>query len=130
MILADFECPCGAIHEALIDWSEKERTCPKCGQTSRKIVSVSGVNTANQDSPWIRTVLEVVDKDSPAPHCREFLKDPTRRNYHRRMRGQRLRPMEPGEEKAFRRNEQTEHARRVEFCKRRHYDRKRLEIHS
>lgn len=73
-------------------------SCPQCGGSARRIVSASGVNCANQDADWIRSVTDVVDKSETAtPMDREFVKHPTRENYHRWMQSRGLRPFEPGE---------------------------------
>jgi len=99
--LFDFECPkCGNIEERIVHHSVGFVKCSKCQKgASKKIISVSGTNCFNDDSPWVRTVLEVVDKDSKAPHVVEFRKNPTRQNYKNWMKGEGLRHMEPGEER-------------------------------
>ncbi|MDQ7833688.1 MAG: hypothetical protein RDU30_18325 [Desulfovibrionaceae bacterium] len=50
------------------------------------------------DADWIASVTRVVDKDNPAPHVRAFLAHPCRAAYRAWMRGEGLRPLEPGEE--------------------------------
>jgi len=101
MPIFDFQCSkCEHTHEVIAGYDEKERSCPKCGGVAKRIISVNGAFTANDDAPWIRTVLEVVDKKSTAPHVLEFRKDPTRQNYQKWMKGEGLRHMEPGEETA------------------------------
>jgi putative FmdB family regulatory protein len=95
----DYQCSeCEHTHEAIAMYDEIERNCTKCGQKAKRIISLSGVNTANDDAPWIRSVLDVVDKESKAPHVAEFVKNPTRANYKRWMKGEGLRHCEPGEE--------------------------------
>jgi len=97
LIIRDFECyNCGHVHEEIVD-SEKEYVlCPKCASTSRKIISVGSVYTANEDAEWLRSVTEVVDKDG-GPASQTFLRNPTRTNYRRWMKENNLRPFEPGE---------------------------------
>ena len=102
MPLYDFECPkCGSIHEAIEPMDVKHRPCsaPGCRGRAKKIISAGGVNCANEDAAWIRSVREVVDKDGGV-HCQAFLKDPTRANYKAWMKGEGLRPLERGEEKS------------------------------
>lgn len=103
MPIYDFECNnCGHIQEVItsISGSEKETiTCPTCNKGMVKIISMSGVHCANEDSPWIRSVLEVVDKEDPRPAHREFLKRPTRKNYKSWMREAGLRHSENNERK-------------------------------
>jgi len=97
MPLYDYECQtCGLVEEHIAAMNEEivELTC---GHPGWRIISISGVNTANQDADWIRSVCDVVDKDPSKPHCREFIKNPTRENYMKFLKGEGLRPMEPGE---------------------------------
>ena len=76
----------------------QESLCPRCGGTARRIISASGPNCANQDSAWIRTVTDVVDKSATATAVdREFVRNPTRENYRMWMKSRGLRPLEPGE---------------------------------
>jgi putative FmdB family regulatory protein len=99
MPIYDFECQdgsCGIIFEAIAGVDEMVE-CPKCGFSCKRLISVPGVNCFNQDAAWIKSVTEVVDKDSPKPETREFLKNPTRDNYHAWMRAEGIRPFEQGE---------------------------------
>lgn len=90
--LYDYECrTCGSIEEKLTDSCEMVGVCP-CGGVQDRIISASGVYMGNEDSAWLKTVLEVVDKDSRAPHVVEFRKNPTRSNYKAWMKGEGLRP--------------------------------------
>lgn len=94
MILVDFECRnCHKIEEKLVDAGQQVDVC-ECGGTQDRIISIGQVYTANEDAPWLRSVLEVVDKDSSKPHVREFIKNPTRSNYKAWMKGEGLRPMD------------------------------------
>ena len=102
MPVFDNECPeCGRIFETVTAYGEHS-PCPKCGSPSNQIITASGQFCANQDAPWIRSVLDVVDKDSTAPHVREFLRNPTRDTHRAWMKGEGIRPME-GEEKSGKR---------------------------
>jgi len=102
MIIHDFECEsCGGISENFITdtrYIPDVGVCPVCKGKTRKVVSLS--QTAPVDSEWISSVREVVDKDSDAPHCKEFLKHPSRQNYKKWMQGEGLRHLEPGEKHA------------------------------
>ena len=71
--------------------------CPRCGFSCKRLITASGVNTANQDADWIRSVTEVVDKDSPKPETREFLRRPTRENMHKWMKAEGIRHYDRGE---------------------------------
>ena len=107
MPLYDYECPsCGAVTEHIAETYEEFLPCPKCKNLAERIISVSGVNTANEDADWIRSVTEVVDKEG-GEHCQRFLKNPTRSNMRNWMRKEGLRHLEPGETQ-HRRPPQTE----------------------
>lgn len=94
----DFECEeCQTVIETIQDFKTEKIQCKICGGTARKIISLSGVNTANNDAEWIRSVREVVEKKSGKPHAEEFLKNPTRANLKNWMDKENLRHMEPGE---------------------------------
>lgn len=100
MPIYDYQCTvggCGHTFEAIAGIEERTLPCPECGQEARRILKAGGVNVANEDAPWLRSVLEVVDKESNAPHVVEFLKNPTRSNYKAWMKGEGIRHLEPGE---------------------------------
>ena len=100
MPVYDFECHnCLRVWEVItsITDSDKELPCPTCLCESKKIISASGVHCINEDAPWIRSVLEVVDKEDPRPAHKEFLKRPTRENYKSWLRESGLRHAEGGE---------------------------------
>jgi len=97
--LYDFKCTkCGNIDERIEHHTAELVGCSKCKGVAKKIISVRGPNCSNDNSQWVRSVLEVVDKDSKAPHVVEFRKNPTRQNYRKWMKGEGLRHLEPGEE--------------------------------
>lgn len=87
---------CSYTEEHYNDYNTREITCEKCGKVSTRIISTSGVNTINEDAAWLRTVIEVVDKEG-GRHCQEFIKNPTRKNYKNWMKGEGIRPMDTGE---------------------------------
>ena len=95
MPLYDYECPqCGKTGEAITRIGE-DIICD-CGSKAKRLVSKpAAVN--NQDVPWIRSVREVVSKDSGKRHCEEFLHHPTRINYQNWMKGEGIRPLDNGE---------------------------------
>jgi hypothetical protein len=89
---------CGLVFETIANIDEQV-DCLRCGFSAKRLIAASGVNTANQDADWIRSVLDVVDKDSSKPETREFLKRPTRDNMHNWMRAEGVRHYEKGERK-------------------------------
>lgn len=98
MIIHDYQCEnCKAITEHYVsaDNIPDHTLCPSCNFKAVKIFRPS--QTSPVDASWIGSVLEVVDKDSDAPHCKEFLKHPSRANYTAWMKGENLRPLEHGE---------------------------------
>lgn len=128
MPIYDYQCSkCGHTEERFESIGTTMVVCPRCKNLARRIVSTRSVNTANEDAPWIRSVIEVVDKDSKKPHVVEFLKNPTRTNYRRWMKGEGLRHLEPGE-KDRKRNEE-EHTHKVtENLLKRLYERRSIRI--
>jgi hypothetical protein len=138
MILSDFECKkCGNIFEELIQADEQERPCPRCYNymagdvMAKRIISLGRVYSGNQDAPWIKSVLEVVDKDSKKPHVQEFLKNPTRSNYKKWMKGEGLRPAdytEHGGPPTFRKPPLPDTDKMAQDLYRRHRERKSLSV--
>uniref|UniRef100_A0A6M3JW57 Putative regulatory protein FmdB zinc ribbon domain-containing protein n=1 Tax=viral metagenome TaxID=1070528 RepID=A0A6M3JW57_9ZZZZ len=95
----DYSCEsCGNIHETVKGIDVTRIKCPACGKTAKRIISLAGVNTINEDAGWIKGVLEVVDKQGQEPETKEFLRNPTRSNYKAWMKARGLRHYEPGEE--------------------------------
>lgn len=96
MPIYDFSCPtCGGVFEDLGAPDGPDPACPECGGQTLRLLSVGRGYRADAD--WIASVTRVVDKDDPAPHVRAFLADPSRAAYLAWMRGEGLRPLEPGE---------------------------------
>lgn len=127
MPLYDHLCTaCGHIFEEILPVEMEATDCKKCGKKAVRILSVSGQNCMNEDAAWIRSVLEVVDKESNAPHVRRFLKEPTRSNYKEWMRGEGIRPLEPGEERRKRR--EINHREMADKIMRMRQERRRLSI--
>lgn len=131
MILADFECPRGHIHEALVESGRRAVRCPACGRKARRIVSAGRVYTGNQDAPWLKSVLEVVDRDSKAPHVQAFVRNPTRENYRAWMKGEGIRPMdhtEHGGPPLARKPPEPDLANLRRLVTEAHFQRKRIEV--
>lgn len=96
--LYDFECQdCRVITEQITEMGTGEVECPVCCGAAHRIISIPGVSTSNDDSEWIRSVVDVVDKKSGKPYDVEFRRNPTRRNLKAWMDGNNLRHIEPGE---------------------------------
>jgi hypothetical protein len=94
MVLSDFECQCGNIHEALISHDAQSDICPACGDMARRIITL-GCSSGSQEAPvWIKSVFDVIDKTDKRPHVREFLKHPTRSNYKNWMKGEGIKPVD------------------------------------
>lgn len=94
-ILSDFECRrCLSITEKLCDYEQKTLTCPKCGGKAKRIISVGRKFISDENAPWLKSVLDVVDRSNPAAHVQNFLKDPSRANYKKWMKGEGIRPLD------------------------------------
>lgn len=97
MVLFDFQCQsCGRIEERMIDRDTETVICT-CGGTMTKYFGRSAGARLNDDAGWIKTVVEVVDKDSQAPHVAEFRRNPTRENMRKWMQGEGIRHLEDNE---------------------------------
>ncbi len=95
--LHDWKCTrCNGVEERLEDRDVENVKCSQCGGIAERIFSFRG-GVAGEESVWIPSVLEVVDKTSRDPATREFLSSPTRTNYRRWMKANNLRPLEEGE---------------------------------
>ncbi|MHC4315257.1 MAG: FmdB family zinc ribbon protein [Planctomycetota bacterium] len=93
MPIYDFECgSCGAITERYAKIEDEILACEQCASDAYRIISASGHYCGNQDAPWLKSVLEVVDRDPSKPHCVEFRKNPTRRNWKAWMKGEGIKP--------------------------------------
>jgi len=84
-----------------------------------------------EEAAWIRSVIEVVDKESSDPVDRDFIKDPTRTNYLRWMKRHNLRHFE-NERGAPPKARTPEIDRKpiVDYCVRKLRERQRIEIRS
>jgi putative FmdB family regulatory protein len=116
MPLYDYECvSCKQVVEIYAKADEKPgiHSCPVCGNDMKRLLAWGGQNVFREEAPWIRSVLEVVAKDSHKPHTKAFLADPTRANYKKWMKAEGIRPYEEGEGRR-RKKEQQEKERRFE----------------
>jgi putative FmdB family regulatory protein len=96
MKIFDFECQdCGNIHEVFMTHDFDTVPCPVCGGMAKKIFTPR--QTQSVDAAWIASMREVVDKKSNKPHCKEFLRHPTRANYKAWLKGEGLRHMDKAE---------------------------------
>jgi putative FmdB family regulatory protein len=99
MPVYDFECDeCGFIEERVLPISECNRDWQcSCGGVLHRIMTLSGVNIANQDAEWIRTIAAVVDKDGDEHDQRFLASGMTRADLDDWKRGKGVRNLEPGE---------------------------------
>ena len=133
MPIYDHECPaCGRVFETYAGLDETEVPC-SCGGTAKRIISVSGQFIGTESSPWLRSVLEVVDRDNPAKHVQDFVKNPTRANYKAWMKGEGIRPLDHTERGAppmHHRASERDIRPIVNYLFERHRERKRVEVYS
>ena len=96
--LWDFECPkCGSVFEDIVEMGVYKTRCLVCMDADAdRIFTPSGCHTGNQDADWIRSVVDVVDKDDKSPHVQEFIRNPTRDNLNTWMKKEGLRHAEIG----------------------------------
>ncbi len=131
MIIADFECRrCRRVHEAITDHGKTPK-CPACGANTRRIITVGRVNLVNEAPAWLKSVVDVADRQSKKAHVREFVKNPTRKTYKDWMKGEGIRPMdytEHGAPPVHRPPPEPDMARLREEVTRRHFERKRIEV--
>jgi putative FmdB family regulatory protein len=129
----DYECRSCGIFEDFGDSEKTSKACPGCGQKAKRIVSIgnSAAYLGNQDAPWIRSVLDVVDKESTKPHVRAFIENPNRENYKRWMKGEGIRPVDytvhggpPVREKP----PEPDRKAMVDYLYKRHRERKTIEV--
>ena len=93
-ILADFECSkCNTVTEHYVDAQQKTVEC-KCGGKAKKIISLPGVYVNSENPSWLHSVTDVIDKEDKRHHVQEFLKHPTRENYKRWMKEEKIRPVD------------------------------------
>jgi len=96
----DYECEaCGEIFERIAGLDEDFAVCPRChNPDAKRIISLRRKTYNEVDPPWLKEVVEIVDPDG-GPHCKEFIKNPTRENWRKWMKEEKIRPLEPGEER-------------------------------
>lgn len=95
MPVYDYQCrECEVIDERFASPDEKVVKCKVCGALANRVYMK--MVTIRNDSEWLRDTLQVVDKDGGV-HCQKFLKNPNKKNYKNWMKGEGLRPLEPGE---------------------------------
>lgn len=130
MVIKDFQCQsCNFISEYYVGSDCSKVKCSKCGNNATWYPSFSRFR---EDAVWLRSVLEVVDKESNKPHVRAFLQEPTRKNYHRWMKGEGIRPVDGDSDMKKpainRKEEELAHHRFVdELCKKR-FARRAIEV--
>jgi hypothetical protein len=99
--------------------------CKFCGfHNTKRLISATSHYCGNEEPAWLRKTVEIVDKDG-GRHCQEFIKHPTRANYRKWMKGESIRPIEPGE-KLRKPEHNSEKIRK--YVKDQHYKRRSLEI--
>lgn len=101
MPIYDYECQgCGHITERIErSGDDGVKKCVVCGETkSVRIISATGQYCGNQDATWLKSVTDVINRDTSNPMAKEFMSNPTRANYRMWMKSEDLRPMERNEQ--------------------------------
>jgi|GEM_PF-1925353 len=97
MIIADFECPkCGKIREEIVHSAVWQGTCPECHCLTKRIITLGGVNCANEDARHIREAARTLldpetARHSDKAHVRDLAENPTRSNLKRYLKAEGLR---------------------------------------
>lgn len=135
MILADFQCKACGVHERIVDsgmWHDK---CPTCGRKTKRIMSVSGVYTGNQDGSYAKeSAAALLDMDaakrSPDPLERELAANPNREHLRKYMRAKSLRHAENegGAPPTYRKPPGRDLRDIADLLWRRHQGRQRIEV--
>lgn len=126
MPIYDYVCDnCNLTEEHVESIDREQIPCGHCNGTMHRIFSPMGTGAFNEDAAWIRSVLDVIPKDSTKPHAQEFLKHPTRTNMLNWMRGEGIRHMEDGEKPA-KRDHEAEHRARTRYVMEKHMERKKI----
>jgi putative FmdB family regulatory protein len=100
MGLYQYKCSaCNFLFDVISSYDTREHIlpCTQCGQNAQYRIAVSNVDIESERPEWLKQTVEVVDHDSDAPHCREFINNPTRSNYRLWMMKEGLRHLEDGE---------------------------------
>jgi hypothetical protein len=126
-VIWDFSCKCGNMEEHLVDRNSETFECQKCGGVMQKVFTPHG-SYLREEAPWLKSVLDVVDKEDTRPFTLEFRQDPTRTNYKKWMKGSGLRPLEPGEENYRKETDPRQHERMVDYLMKKKQERERVEI--
>lgn len=137
MPIYDYECECGWRREVFRHMHDVEEPiiCDECGKTMYRIfVAGHGAICYNNDAQWLKSITDIVDKDPNKPHCVEFIKNPTRENYEKWMKGEGIRPLESGERPKTREERQRESELKLkkytDDLVKRHYERHSLVVQS
>lgn len=99
MPVYQFSCEsCGNEKEIICRFKDRPEGEPcECGGLYIHVFAAGEVYCGNQDADWLKTVPDVIDKDTSNPVAREFIKNPTRKNYHSWMKSEGIRPLENNE---------------------------------
>ncbi len=93
--LYNFSCPiCGLVDERIVDYDTQISPCEFCQGEAAKQFSFGQSFEVREDAPWLKSVIDVVDKESVDLIDRRFIDQPNRKNYQNWMRHHNLRPFE------------------------------------
>lgn len=137
MPIYDYQCEmCGLTEEHYVDPTNRMLPCPRCGCWARRIFSSGhtfanqGTNIYSENPAWLKDTIQIVDKEG-GQHCQEFIRNPTRENYHNWMKGEGLRPLERGEKGGKSKSDyftKEQGQKRAERLFRQHQQRNRIEL--
>lgn len=99
MPVYEYRChTCGHVFDEVSSFSSRktETPCPLCQGKAFYQFSVGGVDNASEAPAWLKDTIQVVDPEGGPVHT-EFIRNPTRENYHRWLNATGLRHKESGE---------------------------------
>jgi len=100
VILYEYQCEsCGSIIDVYSSINKRPEfvLCPDCPGRANQTLAVAGVDTLKESPDWVKTIPEVVEKDSGKAHCDNLIRDPTRKNLVIWLQKEGKRHIEPGE---------------------------------
>lgn len=135
MILVDFLCKTCGVHERIVDSGTWRDTCPTCGRKTKRIISMTGVYTGNQDGSYATesaaALLDLpIARKSTDPVTRNLATNPTRENLRKYLKAKGLRHAEneKGGPPVYRRPPERDLRPIADLLMRRHQERKRVEL--
>lgn len=128
----NFLCSCGKTEERIVHYSVESVSCSTCNGVSMRQFTPPSRHDGSIEAPaWLRTTLDVVDRNSTKPHVRAFVENPTRKTYQAWMKGEKIKPVdytEHGGPPVYRKPETVDTKRIAQELYEKHRARKAIEV--